>query len=381
MTNTLILGDGAEERAWADWLRAQEDRRVLVASDPDEGLSIPDLDAIIVGGPIDARGEALRRVAADGRAIICLHPPGPNADTYYQVSMSLRETGAVIVPDTPLRLHPGVARLREALVGGELGEFRVLRLVVPAEPGEDLARVAFARVADVVPALLGELKSVNASGDPPGTEPEHELIVQLRDHQGRRAEVRVSTDRAEAARIALVGSHGSWTLEYGPSLEDPARLISRSASSDEERIEEFDAWDPRAAILGALSTAREAAQERRPLPSPNLLDGARAMELSEAVVESLRRGRTIDRHHERVDERTSFRAVMTSFGCLMFPGMLALFSASLAGRALGVEWAVYLAYPIPPVLIAFVVLQLLQLGIRPGETEQEADKGEPSLRG
>lgn len=374
MRNILVLGDGAEERAWADWLRSQDSWTPVVADDPDEGLSIPNLDAAIIGGPIDVRGEALRRLAAEGMAIIQLHPPGPNADAYYQVSMSRRETGAVIVPDMPFRLHPGVVRLREEIVSGDLGDFRSLRVVVHASPNEDLARVAFARVADVVRALLGEIQTATASGDPPGTEPEHELIVQLRDEQGRRAEVRVSTESAEAARLVLVGSHGSMALEYDPTFERPARLIRRWAASDEEWTEEFDAWDPRAAIFDALEAAREAAEQRHPSPSPNLFDGARAMELADAAVQSLRRGRTIDLHHEQIDERTNFRAVMTSLGCLMFLGVLAALSASLAGRALGFDWAIYLAYLIPPVLIAFVALQLLQLGIRPEEREHGADE-------
>lgn len=365
MKTILILGDGAEERAWAAWLRGQPDRAPIVANDPDEGLSVPNLRAAIVGGSIDDRAEALRRAAADGLPILALHPPGLNADPYYQVSMSRRETGAVIVPNLPLRLHPGVARLQEALENQTLGEFRTLRLSVPADPGDDLARLAFARVVDAVRALLGEIQSVTASGDPAGAEPEHELIVQLRDERGRRAEVRVSTEPADAARMVLVGSQGSMTLEFDPTFERPARLIGRPIDSGEDPTEELGAWDARAAILSALESPGDPT-------TPSLLDGARAMELAEAVVQSLRRGRTIDFHHERIDERTNFRAIMTSLGCLMFVGFLLVFTASLVGRALGFDRAVYLAYVIPPVLVAFVALQVLQLGIRSGDREEGA---------
>lgn len=362
MRTILILGDAAEERAWAAWIRDRKDLTLATATNPDDGLSIPNLGAAIVGGPLDSRSEALRRAAADGLPIIALHPPGSNADPYYQVSMSHRETGAVIVPDMPLRLHPGIARLRAAIESQESGEFRSLRLSVPAKPGDDLARFTFARVVDAVRALLGEIQSVTASGDPDGANPEQELVVHLRDERGRRAEVRVSTEPDCAARMILVGSQGSLTLEYDTALERPARLIGRSTESGDDRIEELAAWDARAAVLSAFEPSDDE-------PSPSLLDGARAMELAEAVVQSLRRGRTIDFHHEPIDERTNFRALMTSLGCLMFVGFLVVFTASLAGRALGFEWAVYLAYVIPPVLIAFVVLQVLQLGI--GREERE----------
>lgn len=367
MKTILILGEGAEERAWTAWLRSQDGLTPVIASDPDEGLSAPKLRAAIIGGTIGEREESLRRAAADGLSIIVLHPPGPNADPYYQVSMSHRETGAVIVPDLPLRLHPAIARFQESLASQELGEFRSLRLSVPASPGEDLARFGFARAVDVVRALLGEIETITASGDPEGTAPEHELIVQLRDERSRRAEVRLSTEPAESAQLILVGSQGSLTLEYDPALERPARLTCRSSESGEDWVEEFDGWDPRAAIFGAL----ESTDER---PSPNLLDGARAMELAEAVVQSLKRGRTIELHREQTDERTNFRAVMTSLGCLMFVGFLVLFSASLAGRALGFDWAVYLAYLIPPILIAFVALQVLQFGIKQEPRENGVDE-------
>lgn len=362
MKTILILGDGAEERAWAAWIRDREAQALATATNPDEGLSIPNLRAAIIGGPLDARGENLRRAAADGLPIIALHPPGPNADPYYQVSMSRRETGAVIVPDLPLRLHPGIARLRAAIESQALGEFRSLRLSVPANPGDDLARFVFARVVDAVRALLGEIQSAAASGDSDGANPEHELVVQLRDERGRRAEVRVSTEPDSAARLVLVGSQGSLTLEYDPAFERPAHLIGRSTESGDDRTEELAAWDARAAVLDALESSGAE-------PSPSLLDGARAMELAEVVVQSLRRARTIDFHHEQIDERTNFRALMTSLGCLMFVGFLVVFTASLAGRALGFERAVYLAYVIPPVLIAFVVLQVLQLGIKTKDRE------------
>src|SRR5699024_10827733 len=137
----------------------------------------------------------------------------------------------------------------EVLSAGDLGEFRALRLAVSASPGDDLARVVFARVVDVARALLGAFHAVSASGDPPGTEPEHELVVQLRDEEGRRAEIRVATEPTDADRISLVGSHGSMALEYDPEFERPARLIRRAATTDDERIEELDAWNPRAAVF------------------------------------------------------------------------------------------------------------------------------------
>ena len=107
--NVLILGDGTEERAWANWFacsgRASSPggvsgtagRRVprrTGAGDLDEALATAGIDLAVVGGSSKLRGEALRRAAAEGLAIICLHPPGADSEAYYQVALSRQETGA-----------------------------------------------------------------------------------------------------------------------------------------------------------------------------------------------------------------------------------------------------------------------------------------------
>src|SRR5208337_5651110 len=67
-----------------------------------------------------------------------------------------------------LRLHPGVARLQQAILTGELGAVRGIRHECPANPADgELARTAFPRMVDVVRALLGEIEALTASGDPP----------------------------------------------------------------------------------------------------------------------------------------------------------------------------------------------------------------------
>ena len=173
--NVLILGDGAAERAWANWFASRAEHRLLAvcpeppdaefpgvrgAGDLDEALATAGIDLVVVGGLIEARGEALRRAAAEGLAIICLHPPGADSEPYYQVALSRQETGALVVPDLPFRLHPGVALLQQAIRTGELGSFRSLRH--ESQHGSeraDLARQAFAGVVDVIRCLIGEIEA------------------------------------------------------------------------------------------------------------------------------------------------------------------------------------------------------------------------------
>ena len=392
--NVLIVGDGQEEAAWANWFASHPDFRLaaaypgvpcedfddlVVAKDLEEALAVPGLDLVVVGGPLEVRGEALRRAAAEGLAILCLHPPGADSEAYYQVSLSRAETGAIIVPDVPLRLHPGVARLRQAVASGELGAFRGVRHEATAEPaGQDLAREGFPRMVDVVRALLGEIEAVTASGDPAGEHPDVELVVQLRAAEARRAEVRIGSGSVQPSRLIVNGSAGSLTLEYDLEHHEPARLIRRTTSSPGEHVEELPPWDPHEAIFDVLmGTLELKGDPLRPSPHPDLNDGIRAMELSESVVRSLRRGRTIDMHYESISEESTFKSIMTSTGCLILLGSLLVLPLALAGPALGVNGTIYIAYLIPPVLVLFAVLQVLRFGIRrPGGALERNHVGE-----
>ena len=379
--NVLIVGDGQEETAWGHWFLAHPEYRLAslypglpgddfrgipIARDLDEGLASPGLDLVLVGGPLDLRGEALRRAAAEGLAIICLHPPGEDSEAYYQVALSKSETGAVVVPDLPLRLHPGVAALARAMTSGDLGTFRGIRHECSVgSSGTDLVRHAFARAVDVVRALVGEIEALTASGNPAGDHPDIELVVQLRAAQGRQAEVRVWSGPLEPSRLTVSGSSGSLTLEYDPLFHDPARLVRRGSESSSEPVTGLEPWDPHAAIVQTLRTSWERrSTPAQADPSPSLADGTRAMELSEAAARSLRRGRTIDLHYEAISEESSFKSIMTSTGCVILLAVLLILPLALAGPALGFNGTIYIAYIIPPVLVIFAVMQILRFGIR-----------------
>ena len=217
--NFLILGDGPEEHAWADAIAARPGHRLVaawpgfeglppeavLAADLDAALATAGVDAAVVGGSLDLRDEALRRTAGLGFAAICLHPPGPNADPYYQVALSREETGAVVVPDLPGRLHPGIIALKSALGDGRLGEFRSLRVEAPGDPSRpDLAAWAFPNWVDPVRVLLGEVESLTAIGDPPGPGPTRSLTVQLRGPSGRLASK--AAIQARSLRFAILKS-------------------------------------------------------------------------------------------------------------------------------------------------------------------------------
>jgi myo-inositol 2-dehydrogenase/D-chiro-inositol 1-dehydrogenase len=159
-----------------------------------------------------------------------------------------------------------------------------------------------------------------------------------------------------------MAASGSLTLAFDPSLLGPSRLIQRSTRGD-EHVEEIDAWDRHAAIIEVLRQSR-GVREPEQLPAPNLLDATRAMELSEATVRSLRRGRTVDLHYEAISEDANFKSVMTSTGCMILLAALVAVLVALAGPPLGFYWTIYIAYVVPPVLVLFMLMQALRLGVK-----------------
>jgi myo-inositol 2-dehydrogenase/D-chiro-inositol 1-dehydrogenase len=160
------------------------------------------------------------------------------------------------------------------------------------------------------------------------------------------------------------------TLPHG--LIEPALLSERDARGN-ETITEFAHWDPHAAILAVLADAKAGGPAH-----PNLDDATRATEVAEAVVRSLRRGRTVDLYYEDVSEAGTFKSVMTSLGCVVLLAVLGVIPLALAGPALGLPWTIYIAYAIPVVLVAFVFVQLFRFAIRePADAGGFADSSPP----
>ena len=394
--NFLILGEGPEELAWAQALRGQPGHDVRMTcpglkalpglpetADLDAALATAGIEAVVVGGYPELRAEGLRRAAAEGLAIIALHPPGPNADPYYQVALSRQETGALVVPDLPLRRHPGYEALAKAAADGRLGTIRSIHYeAAPGDSDGDLLGWAFPRAIDAVRGLLGEVETVTATGMPPGDHPRDTLIVHLRGTGGRAGEVRLYRGPAGAstasildpelrARLVLIGSEGTLALEHHPDLLGRSMLIQR-AGADEPVVTELPPWDPKSAVLRLLADSAEG----RPQP-PDLSDATRAMEISEAVGRSLRRGRTVDLHYEEVSELSSFKAFMTSVGCALLLLVPVVYGITRVGLAFGLTWMRYVAWAIVPALALFALLQFLRFAARGPATPSEAGAASP----
>ena len=331
-----------EERAWESLLTDEAADAVIVAADPDE----------------DRRAEQLRKLIQERKPLLIVHPVFPSMLLYYELDMIRRETGCVVQPYLPWRWHPAVERLRDWT--DERGRLGRLEQVVfersMAERTQPRVLAQFARDADLLRALCGELSQVSALAPGADAAGYAALGVQLSGPSGVAVRWSVAPSREHpAGKATFWGARGQavLTLPARGTLRDepPWRLEDPNVTSNGES---WPAFDPAAEALDRFAQA-VAGQ----VPSHGWSDAARAVELAEAVERSVRRGRTIELHDEDFSEEATFKGTMTSLGCaVLIFGLVTLVIAAAIGQH--GRWL----YVLLVVFLLFLALQLFRLVFR-----------------
>src|SRR5947208_3098368 len=81
-----------------------------VVRDTEEVLADPEVECVIVAGPMSLRTEQLRRVLQSERHAACVHPCGEKADVAFEMAMLAADVKRVAFPLLPEGLHPAFAR-------------------------------------------------------------------------------------------------------------------------------------------------------------------------------------------------------------------------------------------------------------------------------
>ncbi len=138
---TLALATAAEESAThkvvlvcdvapADWQLLQEQ---LGYAPPRAGwedlLHAAPVDAAVVARATDqeVRSDQLRKLTQAGVPLLVSHPAVDSMLVYYELDMIRRESHAVLLPDLPWRLHPGVVHRLAASVEQRRANRRLAR--------------------------------------------------------------------------------------------------------------------------------------------------------------------------------------------------------------------------------------------------------------
>jgi hypothetical protein len=284
--------------------------------------------------------------------------------------MVARDSGAVIVPFLPDRLHPFVGRLAaeiHAAVAGEgprgpLESVRLERSLTERTRATVLA--ALARDIDLVRVLVGEPARLGTLGTADAEAAWPTLAIGFTGPTLVPVRWQVAPGVAPGLRITLQHARGSLEV-IAP--DDDATPWSWSGPPPAAA-----AFDRGAAIRDVLDDVLSAAPSTTPdaaPPAATWADAARSLDLAEAVPRSLARGRAIDLHQEEFSELGTFRGTMASLGCgLVLLALFVLLVATLVGGiASELDWefgaAVAAAWPaaVLTALLVFLALQVLPL--------------------
>ncbi len=337
-----------------------------------ESLAGGSVDAVIVSatGDLPRRADQLRYLVQAGVAVCVTNCVALGPIVCYELDMNRVETESPIVPALVDRLHPAVARMRDAV--GKILQMTFERGVADTRAAQ--VTQALARDVDIVRAIAGDVTRISAVGVPQGVaSPGRDfsgLNVYLTTHAD--LTVRWAIDRllsAEDGRITIEGERGRAVLNI--TGRHWSLAISPAADSTEEappatNAESFDAWQPAEATLANL----ESAVAGSPI-APSWLDASRAADIADMVEVSLRRSRTIDIYNETYNEQGTFKGMMGIAGCgLLMVALFTLIGAAIGqktARFLKQEWLAtafgYWHYVLLAVLVAFLALQLLRFAV------------------
>lgn len=104
-----------------------------VAADWREIIARADVDLISIVTPPATHTEMTLAALDAGKAVLCEKPMAMNADETDRMQRRAQETGLLALVDHELRFLPGRRRMREMLLGGDIGELRHARLLFRAD--------------------------------------------------------------------------------------------------------------------------------------------------------------------------------------------------------------------------------------------------------
>ena len=373
---TAVAGTvpASSTEAAADW------RRVPL----DQVLTLQDVDAVIVGE--SHAGDAAAGDARDGFIRTCIqaempllisHPIG---DLNMAYELQLAQTGGhlAIQPLQSGLWHPCWRHVQQAFHGkqAEQNEASMSLDILREYPSISMPRVQhdFARDALVVRLLLGPIQRIHCyRQEHPTNETLTGVNVQMSDLSGRLVRWSASLGRTERAELRVNGPSPLTVNFQG----DPAGWTWAKAA-DPPVCPSIDPH-PDVAILDSFQeTVETRASTRQTGPSAWPFRGSpeelwtqacRAMELTEAMKRSARRGRTMDLAGEEPSESGTFKSFMAAGGCLTLLATVTLglfliavdrFQDRTGMFAVTGQWPWFILLV---VLVVFLILQTFKLFI------------------
>jgi hypothetical protein len=370
---------GHDEGSPVNWQR-QSDWQVL--------LDRQTVDVVIVGrgqAQPEVRAEQLVSLAKQGVPVLSTHPIVPSVLSYFEIDMSRDESGALFRCYHPTTEHPVVEQLAAWVRQGHPQLGKVQQIVCQrrlAERTRESVLWHFSRDVLLLARVGGRINRLGALGTPLGEATYAALNVQMIGKLERPIHWSVGPeDRSAGLQLALVGQQGRLLLQLDETGQ-PHQLGLHISGEQTELPLDLANFDPTTdavestckILWNARSVATQPTQdaERQTAVIDTYQDRSRwanhstwreallAMELTDTIEISLRRGRLIDVHHQPLTEQMAFKGMMSAIGCgrLIVLPMLLLGIGWIMG-VLGLSIASYWPHALLLLLGLFLALQAL----------------------
>ncbi len=346
------------------------------------------VDAVIVAAAEDqeVRADQLRKLVQAGVPLLVSHPALDSMLVYYELGMIQEEAGGVLLPLLAWRWHPASRRLRD-LVGeherseiGAASQVTIDRAIDVCDKRSVLGWLA--RDVDLIRDVFADVRRVAALGDPNDPATFGHLAVQMSAGDSSAARWAVSQANGEpAALLTLSGARGKVILHMPQSgMPQSGRWTWETRIGGESKAETFDPWDAGAVALDRLEVAVSAGPADKGARGGLWADAARAVELSEAVERSLARSRAIEVYDEDFTDVGTFKGTMTSLGCGLLLGILALvFGVAIITSVIRRSRIVFNNWPylLAGGLILFLLVQLVLAIVQAAPATKKEKPGRP----
>jgi hypothetical protein len=362
------------------WARGQYELPWLPAEDQAERWEVllddNYCDAVIVGRgdtPPALRGEQTSLLAKNSIALLATFPLVDSVLTYYEIDMAQQESGALVRHFNPaVQQQPIVEQCGQWILAGhpQLGAIEQLVWERPlADRSREQVLWHFARDVQLLSQVAGRLNRLGALGSPDEQATYAGLSVQMLGQQ--KLPVRWSVgpvDGAEQPRLSLIAEQGKFSVQF----DDSGRVVQTELNhAGQKETAKLEPVDPAALAVTGLVEALE----NRDVNRSTWSDALRAMELTDTIEISLRRGRMIDVHPQQLTEELSFRGMMSAVGCgvlLILPPLLLLLG--WLGDLLGLPVARYWSHGLLALLAVFLLVQLLSKLLLSTSADQRTDE-------
>jgi len=319
------------------------------------------VDAVIVGrGRTDAalRSEQVNQLSKNGVAILATFPLVESVLAYYEIDMARGESGAVLQHFNPLAAEAEIYGKCAAWVAEGHPELGAIEQIVWERPLAERTRERvlwhFSRDVELLARVAGPLNRLGALGSPDEAATYAGLSVQLLGKSQVPVRWQVGpVEDTESPRLVLIAQRGKLIAEFDEAGRAVELEVRREGETQTTALEAVDAAKQAVERFVVAVEGRDGA-------ASTWSQALQAMELTDTIEISLRRGRMIEVHQQQLTEQLAFKGTMSALGCgvlLVLPPLL-LFCGWLA-ELMGFSVSMYWPHVLLALLGLFLGVQLI----------------------